>query len=172
MTLSLAYEPEESAALGPGFRCGFLGLLHMDIVQERLEREYGLDLITTSPSVEYRVNLANGNLLLVERPTDLPHGGEIDSIEEPWLDLTIIAPETFIGAIMELVREHRGRYSKMEYLNAGQGNGGSRGLGRVSLEFQMPLGEMLVEFYDQLKSRTKGYASLDYALTGTRRHRW
>ena len=100
---SLAYEPEESAALGPGFRCGFLGLLHMDIVQERLEREYGLDLITTSPSVEYRVNLRNGELALVERPTDLPHGGEIESIEEPWLDLTVITPDTFIGAVMELV---------------------------------------------------------------------
>ena len=163
---SLVYEPEESAALGPGFRCGFLGLLHMDIVQERVEREYGLDLITTSPSVEYRVNLRNGDLLLVESPTDLPHGGEIDSIEEPWLDLTIITPDTFIGTVMELVQEHRGKYSKMEYLYAGNGNGESGGRGRVSLEFQMPLAEMLVEFYDQLKSRTKGYASLDYALTG------
>ena len=166
---SLVYEPEESAALGPGFRCGFLGLLHMDIVQERLEREYGLDLITTSPSVEYRVNLRNGDLMLVERPTDLPHGGEIESIEEPWLDLTIIAPDTFIGAVMELVQEHRGKYSRMEYLNSGQGNGTSGGHGRVSLEFQMPLAEMLVEFYDQLKSRTKGYASLDYTLTGYER---
>ena len=124
---SLAYEPEESAALGPGFRCGFLGLLHMDIVQERLEREYGLDLITTSPSVEYRVNLRNGELALVERPTDLPHGGEIESIEEPWLDLTVITPDTFIGAVMELVTEHRGRYSKMEYLNSGQGERGVGG---------------------------------------------
>ena len=163
---SLSYEPEESLALGPGFRCGFLGLLHMDIVQERLEREYGLDLITTSPSVEYRVNLRSGGVQLVESPTDLPHGGDIESIEEPWLNLTIITPDSFIGSVMELVQEHRGKYSKMEYLNSGQGNGASGGRGRVSLEFQMPLAEMLLEFYDQLKSRTKGYASMDYSLTG------
>ncbi|MCH9037513.1 MAG: elongation factor 4 [Chloroflexi bacterium] len=163
---SLSYEPEESVALGPGFRCGFLGLLHMEIVQERLEREYGLDLITTSPSVAYRVNLHNGDSRFVESPSGLPAVGEISDIEEPWLDLIIIAPDRYIGAVMELVKEHRGKYTKMEYLTSGPGDGAGAGHGRVSMEFQMPLAELLVDFYDRLKSRTQGYASLDYTVSG------
>ncbi|MEE9198685.1 MAG: elongation factor 4, partial [Dehalococcoidia bacterium] len=162
---SLSYEPEESVALGPGFRCGFLGLLHMEIVQERLEREYDLSLITTSPSVAFRINLLSGAQRVVESPSGLPSAGEIRSIEEPWLAASVITPDRYIGPVMELLKEKRGEYTRMEYLTTGPGGTQATGLRRVLLEFQMPLSEMLVDFYDQLKSRTQGYASLDYTLS-------
>ena len=162
---SLSYQPEESVALGAGFRCGFLGLLHMEIVQERLEREYNLSLITTSPSVAYRVNLNSGAPRIVESPSGLPAAGEIQSIEEPWLTISIVTPDRYIGPVMELLKEKRGEYAKMEYLTTGQGSAVATGLKRVLLEFKMPLSEMLVDFYDQLKSRTQGYASMDYTLS-------
>ncbi len=165
---SLLYEPEESVALGPGFRCGFLGLLHMEIVQERLEREYNLDIITTSPSVAYRVNLSDGAQKTIESPADLPVSGYIESIEEPWLNMSIVTPDRYIGTVMQLVRDKRGKYAKMEYLSS-EHDGIGAGHQRVVLEFEMPLSEMLVDFYDQLKSSTQGYASLDYTFTEYRK---
>jgi GTP-binding protein LepA len=155
---SLTYEPEDSQALGFGFRCGFLGLFHMEIIQERLEREYGLNLLATAPSVEYHVLTHSGELIEVDRPADLPPAVDIDVIEEPWVKISIFSPEDYIGPIMELVTSRRGEYESMEYLDPQ----------RVLLTYQMPLGEMIVEFYDQLKSRTRGYASLDYTLSGYR----
>ncbi len=155
---SLSYQPEDSQALGFGFRCGFLGLFHMEIVQERLEREYGLSLLATAPSVEYHVLTGDGELIEVDRPADLPAPVDIESIEEPWVKISVFSPEDYIGPIMELVTSRRGEYESMEYLDPQ----------RVLLTYQMPLGEMIVEFYDQLKSRTRGYASLDYALSGYR----
>ncbi len=151
---SLIYQPETSLALGFGFRCGFLGLLHMEIIQERLEREYNLELLTTAPSVEYHVMKTNGDMVLVDNPSDMPNPGEMDSIEEPWMTISVITPTRYIGPIMELVTNRRGVYSKMEYLDEN----------RVLLSYAMPLGEVIVDFYDQLKSRTQGYASLDYAF--------
>ncbi len=153
---SLTYEPESSAALGFGFRCGFLGLLHMEIIQERLEREYNLDLLATAPSVEYEVEMRGGELRLIDNPADLPSPGDIESIREPWMDLSIIAPSRYIGAVMDLTTTKRGIFNEMIYLDED----------RVQLKFRMPLGELIVEFYDQLKSRTQGYASLDYTLAG------
>jgi GTP-binding protein LepA len=155
---SLSYQPEDSQALGFGFRCGFLGLFHMEIVQERLEREYGLNLLATAPSVEYHVLTKEGDLVEVDRPADLPAAADIESIEEPWVKISVFSPDDYIGPIMELVTSRRGEYGSMEYLDPH----------RVLLTYQMPLGEMIVEFYDQLKSRTRGYASLDYALSGYR----
>jgi GTP-binding protein LepA len=149
---ALVFEPESSAALGFGFRCGFLGLLHMEIIQERLEREYELDLLATAPSVEYEVVKTSGEVLTIDNPSDLPDPGEIQEIREPFMDITIISPSRYIGTIMDLVTNRRGTYDHMEYLDED----------RVSLSFAMPLGELIVEFYDQLKSRTQGYASLDY----------
>ena len=149
---SLVYEPESSAALGFGFRCGFLGLLHMEIIQERLEREYSIDLLATAPSVEYQVQLTNGTTLLIDNPSELPPIDRIAEIREPLMDITIIVPARFIGAIMDLVTTRRGTFGKMEYLDEQ----------RVLLTYRMPLGELIVDFYDQLKSRTQGYASLDY----------
>jgi GTP-binding protein LepA len=149
---ALIFEPESSAALGFGFRCGFLGLLHMEIIQERLEREYELELLATAPSVEYEVVKTNGEVLRIDNPSDLPDLGEVQEIREPFMDITIISPTKYIGTIMELVTSRRGSYDHMEYLDEA----------RVSLSFGMPLGELIVEFYDQLKSRTQGYASLDY----------
>ncbi|HEX2909781.1 MAG TPA: translation elongation factor 4 [Chloroflexia bacterium] len=151
---SLVYEPETSAALGFGFRCGFLGLLHMEIIQERLEREYNLELLATAPSVEYRVMRTNGDLITVDNPSDMPNPGEIAAIEEPWMTISIITPTRYIGPIMELVTTRRGVYTKMEYLDES----------RVLLNYDMPLAELIVDFYDQLKSRTQGYASLDYSF--------
>ena len=162
---SLLYEPEESVALGPGFRCGFLGLLHMEVVQERLEREYHLNLITTSPSVAYRVNLHSDGQKVIESPADLPPATQIRSIEEPWLTLSIITPDSYIGPVMELVKEKRGRYTKMEYLTAEVTGAVAVSRRRVVLGFEMPLAEMLVDFYDRLKSKTQGYASLDYTFS-------
>lgn len=155
---SLAYEPEDSQALGFGFRCGFLGLFHMEIIQERLEREYNLNLLATAPSVEYHVLTGHGELVKVDRPADLPPTTEIDEIEEPWVKLSIFSPDDYIGPIMDLVLSRRGEYEAMEYVDPQ----------RVLLRYQMPLGEMIVDFYDQLKSRTRGYASLDYAFVGYR----
>lgn len=181
---ALTYEPESSPALGFGLRCGFLGLLHMDIVQERLEREHGLDIIVTAPSVAYRAVLTNGTTVDVDAPSKLPGPNEMVEIQEPWLSATVVTPGRHIGAVMELVSARRGEFKRMEYLQAidgGQGLGGA-GLagnspksgnspevaGRVLLEYDLPLAEMLAEFYDQLKSRTQGYASLDYVFQGYR----
>ncbi len=164
---ALVYEPESSAALGFGFRCGFLGLLHMEIVQERLEREYGLRLLATAPSVEYQVTKTNGRALVVDNPADMPPPQEIAEIREPWVDITIITPARYIGAIMELVTGRRGQFKRMEYLDHGVGEGGpAGGDARVLLEYHVPLAEILVDFYDQLKSQTQGYASLDYQFSG------
>jgi GTP-binding protein LepA len=155
---SLTYLPESSTALGFGFRCGFLGLLHMEIIQERLEREYGLELLATAPSVEYEVTKHGGQRLLIDNPADLPSPGEIDEIREPWVQMGVIAPTRYIGTIMELVTGRRGVFQEMIYLDES----------RVQLKFDMPLGELIVDFYDQLKSRTQGYASLDYSLADLR----
>ncbi len=155
---SLIYEPESSAALGFGFRCGFLGLLHLEIVQERLEREYDLNLLVTAPSVEYEVLKRNGEVITVDNPADLPDPTDIEAIEEPWMKLSIFTPAEYIGTVMELVRNRRGVMEKMEYLDES----------RVHMTFDMPLAELIVDFYDQLKSRTRGYASLDYHFAGNR----
>ncbi|MGD9144460.1 MAG: translation elongation factor 4 [Anaerolineae bacterium] len=149
---SLLYEAETSQALGFGFRCGFLGLFHMDIIQERLEREYDLDIVFTSPSVEYQVLKTGGELISVDNPADLPPENEIEQIEEPWMQIQIFTPAEYIGPVMDLVIKRRGEMAKMEYLDAK----------RVLLTYEIPLVEILVDFYDQLKSRTRGYASLDY----------
>ena len=165
---ALSFQPESSAALGSGFRCGFLGLLHMDVVQERLEREYDLTLLATSPSVSYQVILTDGEVQEVENPSRLPAVQRIAEIREPWLDLSVLTPAGFIGGVMDLVTSRRGAFKRMEYLQhdgatAGQGASGS---GRVLLEYRVPLSEVLVDFYDQLKARTQGYASMDYSLSG------
>ena len=168
---ALSFEPETSHALGAGFRCGFLGLLHMDVVQERLEREYELNLLATSPSVAFRVVLTDGAVKDIDNPSNLPDTQRIEEIQEPWVDLTILVPSTYIGATMELVRGRRGEYKRTEYLEGGastNGDAASPSQGRVALEYTMPLSEMLVDFYDQLKSRTQGYASMDYSLVGYR----
>jgi GTP-binding protein LepA len=163
---SLVYEPESSAALGFGFRCGFLGLLHMEIVQERLEREYGLNLLATAPSVEYQVTKTNGDDVVVDNPAELPPPQEVEQIREPWMDISVVCPDRYIGPVMELVTGNRGEFRRMEYLQHGilQDDGSKKGEGRVLLEYRIPLSEILVDFYDQLKSRTQGYASLDYSF--------
>ncbi|MFQ6749461.1 MAG: translation elongation factor 4 [Clostridia bacterium] len=153
---SLVYEPEVSQALGFGFRCGFLGLLHMEIITERLEREYNLDLITTAPSVNYRVYKTDGEILEVSNPSNLPPAQEIDFMEEPIVNLNVFTPPEYVGAIMELCQDKRGDYKDLQYIDAR----------RVNLKYKMPLNEMIYEFFDALKSRTKGYASLDYELAG------
>jgi GTP-binding protein LepA len=155
---SLTWEPESSDALGFGFRCGFLGLLHMEIIQERLEREYGMQLLATAPSVEYEVLLRGGAELRIDNPSDLPSPGEIEEIREPWLDISVIAPSRYIGAVMDLVTGRRGDYRELIYLDPD----------RVQMKFEMPLAELIVDFYDQLKSRSQGYASLDYAFRDMR----
>ena len=155
---SLVYEPETSQALGFGFRCGFLGLFHMEIIQERLEREYDLDMVFTSPSVEYQVLKTNGEVLYIDNPARLPQETEIEQIEEPWMQIQIFTPAEYIGQVMDLVVKHRGEMKKMEYIDPT----------RVLLTYEIPLTEILVDFYDELKSRTKGYASLDYTLSGYR----
>ena len=149
---SFTYEPETSGALGFGFRCGFLGLLHMEIVRERLEREFGLSLISTAPSVEYHVTRTDGSEVVVSNPSDLPPAGEIQSIAEPYLKATVLAPSDYTGTIMDLCQTRRGEMSKMEYLSPE----------RVELHYRLPLAEVVIDFFDQLKSRTQGYASLDY----------
>lgn len=155
---SLVFVPESSDALGFGFRCGFLGLLHMEIVQERLEREYNIDLLATAPSVEYEVVKHGGEIVLVDNPSELPDPGVIDEIREPWMDINVITPSRYIGVVLDLVTNRHGEYSSMEYLDEE----------RVSIKFGMPLGELIVDFYDQLKSRTQGYASLDYSFNSMR----
>jgi GTP-binding protein LepA len=155
---ALSYEPETSVALGFGFRCGFLGLLHMEIVQERLERDYNLDLIATSPSVVFRVTRTNGDVELIDNPSKLPASNVIDTIEEPYVKATVITPPDYVGAIMDTTINRRGTLANMEYLHDG----------RVILTFEMPLVEVIVDYFDQLKSRTKGYASLDYEIIGYR----
>jgi GTP-binding protein LepA len=165
---SLQYQPEQSAALGPGFRAGFLGLLHMDIVQERLEREYDLDLLATAPSVEYRVLLTDGGEIAVDSPAELPEPTRIAEVREPWMNISVVAPDRYYGPVMELVTGRRGVFVRMEYLEKELGARSQEpGTGdrRVLLEFKMPLAEMLVDFYDQLKSRTQGYASMDYSVS-------
>ncbi len=155
---ALSWEPETSDALGFGFRCGFLGLLHMDIVRERLEREYDLELLATMPSVEFDVTLTDGQELEVHNPSDMPDPGTIEEIREPFIQASIIAPKEFVGAVMELCQERRGEHSGMHYLSPE----------RVQLNYELPLAEIVLDFFDQLKSRTKGYASLDYELSGMR----
>jgi GTP-binding protein LepA len=155
---SLTYQPESSMALGFGFRCGFLGLLHMEIIQERLEREYDLDLLATAPSVEYEVEMHGGNLVRIDNPSELPNPGTIEAIREPWMHLNIIAPSRYIGTIMELTTTRRGTFDEMIYLDED----------RVQLKYDIPLAELIVEFYDALKSRTQGYASLDYTFAEMR----
>ena len=164
---SLTIEPENSAALGFGFRCGFLGLMHLEIVQERLEREYDLDLIVTAPSVAYQVTLNGGEVIKVDSPAKLPSPNDYTDIEEPVLDLTIVAPSRYVGALMELMHSRRSEFKRMEYI---QSEGvASQDNARVMMEYTMPLVEMLADFYNQLKSRTQGYASLDYTFIGYRK---
>ncbi len=153
---SLIYEPESSAALGFGFRCGFLGLLHMEIVQERLEREAGIPLIATAPSVIYHVTKTDGNMIEVDNPSNLPSANLIERIEEPYVDATIIVPAEYLGSVMELCQDRRGTFVHMEY----------SGTNRVFVHYKIPLSEILMDFFDQLKSRTKGYASFDYEFCG------
>ncbi len=155
---ALSYEPENSAALGFGFRCGFLGLLHLEIVQERLEREFELELITTAPTVAYQVKLKRGGVIEVDNPALLPDPTMIETISEPFVKLSIIVPSNSVGAMMELCQERRGVYRRLEH----------RPGDRVVLEYEMPLGEIIHDFYDQLKSRSKGYASMDYEMIGFR----
>ena len=155
---SLSWEPETSSALGFGFRCGFLGLLHMDVVQERLEREYQLNIITTAPSVVYRVTQTNGEVLMVDNPAKLPDQTRIEKIEEPFIRLSVHMPSEFVGAVMALLTERRGQQEKLDYISSD----------RVNLVYQMPLNEMVFDFYDRLKSSTKGYASMDYEFSDYR----
>jgi GTP-binding protein LepA len=155
---SLSFEVETSVALGFGFRCGFLGLLHLEIVQERLDRHYDIDIITTAPTVIYQVTKTNGEVLILDNPSQVPQPTEIEKIEEPYVKATIFTPDTYIGTVMELVRERRGVYDHMEFIDEH----------RVMLLYVLPLSEIIYDFFDQLKSRTKGYASLDYELTGYR----
>jgi GTP-binding protein LepA len=160
---SLTYEPETSPVLGYGFRCGFLGLLHLDIVRERLEREFGLSLLLTAPGVTYNIFKTNGDIKTITNPDDFPEPTEIDKVEEPWAKLSIITPSSFIGTLMELLADSEGVYKYTEYL--GHQSIGELGQ-RVRLEYEMPLRNMLTTFYDQMKSRSRGYASLDYELIG------
>ena len=155
---SMSYEPESSIALGFGFRCGFLGLLHMEIIQERLEREYNLDLITTAPNVVYRITKTNGESMYVYTPLDYPDPADIQLAEEPYAKVSLISPQEYVGNIMELCQNRRGEFKDMVYLDAS----------RVELHYEMPLNEIIYDFFDALKSRTRGYGSLDYELIGCR----
>lgn len=157
---ALHFEPETSVALGFGFRCGFLGLLHMEIIQERLEREYEIDLIATAPGVAYQVNLTSGESLLVDNPAGMPETRLIESIEEPYVQATIFSPDDYIGNIMEIALDKRGEYKEMTYATDGK---------RVKLVYDIPLAEILYDFFDQLKSRTRGYATVDYEFLGYRK---
>jgi GTP-binding protein LepA len=155
---ALSYEPETSQALGFGFRCGFLGLLHMDIVRERLEREYGLELLATTPNVEYHVRVQSGEWVDVHSPTEMPDPNSIEAVEEPYIRASIISPPEYLGPIMELCQDRRGTHVDMHYLSEQ----------RVQLRYDLPLAEIVLDFYDQLKSRSRGYASLDYEILGYR----
>jgi GTP-binding protein LepA len=156
---SFTYEPETSGALGFGFRCGFLGLLHMEIVRERLEREYGVDLVATAPNVEYVANLTDGGVEVVDNPSAMPPANRVESIEEPYVVVTILAPAEYVGTLMDLAQSRRGEMKKLEYLSED----------RVELVYDLPLAEIVLDFFDHLKSRTRGYASLDYEPGGSRR---
>jgi GTP-binding protein LepA len=156
---SFTYEPETSGALGFGFRCGFLGLLHMEIVRERLEREYDLELVATAPNVEYLANLVDGGVEIVDNPSAMPPPNTVESIEEPYVTVTILTPTDYVGTLMELTQSRRGEMKKMEYISEE----------RVELVYELPLGEVVLDFFDQMKSRTRGYASLDYEPAGYRR---
>ncbi len=162
---SILYSRETSQALGPGFRCGFLGVLHMEIIQERVEREYGIEIIMTAPSVEYKITLKNEKTILINNPSSVELA-DIESIEEPWIKATIICPDKFIGKIMDLVTSRRGTSSNIEYLNTSENKSK---INRILISFEMPLGEILVGFYDQLKSVTQGYGSIDYEIIGFRK---
>jgi GTP-binding protein LepA len=153
---SLQFEPETSVALGFGFRCGFLGLLHLEIIQERLEREYNLDLVTTAPSVIYKVYKTNGEMFDLTNPTNMPDPSEIEHMEEPFVDAEIMVTTEYVGAIMKLCQERRGVYKGMEYMEET----------RALLKYELPLNEIIYDFFDALKSRSKGYASFDYELKG------
>ena len=153
---SLSFEPETSKALGFGFRCGFLGLLHMEVIQERLEREFNLDLVTTAPSVIYKLNMTDGTTIMIDNPTNYPDPSDIESAEEPYVKASIFSPTTYIGTIMELCQERRGTYKDTKYLDTD----------RVELHYELPLNEIVYDFFDALKSRTKGYASFDYEFAG------
>jgi GTP-binding protein LepA len=155
---SFTYEPETSGALGFGFRCGFLGLLHMEIVRERLEREYDLSLVATAPNVEYEVELVDGGMEVVDNPSAMPEANTVAAIQEPYVTVTVLTPTDYIGAVMELCQQRRGEMVRMEYLSAE----------RVELVYTVPLAEIVMDFFDQLKSRTRGYASLDYEPAGYR----
>jgi GTP-binding protein LepA len=156
---SLSFEPETSSALGFGFRCGFLGLLHMDVIQERIEREFNIPLITTAPSVIYKVTLTNGETISIDNPSNYPEVGKIDYVEEPYVKASIIVPNDYVGTVMELCQSKRGEFVNMEYLDTT----------RVTITYQVPLSEIVYDFFDQLKSSTKGYASFDYELSGYRK---
>ncbi|HEY8168465.1 MAG TPA: translation elongation factor 4 [Candidatus Limnocylindrales bacterium] len=159
---SITFQPESSVALGFGFRCGFLGLLHMEIIQERLEREFDLDLIASAPSVEYRVRLIHAaDELVIDNPSELPDAGTIEAISEPWVQVKVVSPSTYIGSLIELATNRRGAFETMEYLDPQ----------RVVLSFEMPLAEVIVDFFDQMKSRSQGYASMDYEEIGYREAR-
>lgn len=156
---SLSFEPETSSALGFGFRCGFLGLLHMDVIQERIEREFNIPLITTAPSVIYRIMLTSGEEIQIDNPSHYPEIGKVDHVEEPYVKAAIIVPNDYVGAIMELCQNKRGEFVNMEYMDTT----------RVTITYEIPLSEIVYDFFDQLKSSTKGYASFDYELSGYRR---
>ena len=151
---SLQYQPETSQALNFGFRCGFLGLFHMEIIQERLEREYDLDIVLTAPTVEYEILMRDGTKLTIDSPVDLPDEGLIDEIREPWMDLWIFTPTDYYGAVMELINRRSGIFIEQDYPAPN----------RVQLKFEIPLSEIIIDFFDELKSKTKGYASMDYQL--------
>jgi GTP-binding protein LepA len=155
---ALNFEPETSSAMGFGFRCGFLGLLHMEIVQERLEREYDLDLITTAPSVIYKVTKIDGEVIEVDNPSLLPHPNEREKIEEPYIRVEMITPEDYVGPLMELCQSRRGDFKDMKYLTPT----------RTTLVYDLPLAEVVTDFFDQMKSRSRGYASMEYQFTGYR----
>ncbi|MNO92042.1 Elongation factor 4 [compost metagenome] len=156
---SLSFEPESSSALGFGFRCGFLGLLHMEIIQERIEREFNIPLITTAPSVIYRIAMTNGDIIQIDNPSNYPEIGKIDHVEEPYVKASIIVPNDYVGMVMELCQNKRGEFINMEYLDAN----------RVTIIYEVPLSEIVYDFFDKLKSGTKGYASFDYEISGYRR---
>ena len=153
---SLSFEPETSKALGFGFRCGFLGMLHMDVIEERIEREFNINLIATSPSVIYEVTLTDGNIVMVENPTKLPDRTIIKDIKEPYIKTSIFVPNEFVGSVMELCQDKRGTFINMEYIDSS----------RVNIHYEIPLSEIVYDFFDKLKSYTKGYASFDYDLIG------
>ena len=156
---ALEYEPETSQALGFGYRCGFLGLLHMEIIQERIEREFNIDLITTAPSVIYKVNLTDGSTMSVDNPSMMPSAQKVDFVEEPYVKASIMVPNDYVGSVMELCQRKRGDFMTMDYMDAS----------RVNIIYELPLAEIVYDFFDQLKSSTKGYASLDYELIGYKR---